>query len=108
VSSRLAAGDPGGGDVLTVYWLAPVATLALLGDVIDSRFPTRHVEILIGDLAVYLDTKDDSRESSSFQQLATDHAMRLAAFAAEYNLDASALEFAHADVTRVAPKSAGV
>jgi hypothetical protein len=101
VSSRLLGGDPAAADVLSVLWLAPATGLTTLAQTIDPRFPLRHVEVLVGDLALYLDTKDDERDPGSFQKLAADHTFHLQSVAAEYNLEASALEFMHGAVTRV-------
>ncbi len=104
--SRGFAGDPVALDVLTAWLLLSGTTLSALSTALDATFPTRHVEILRNDLALYLDLKDEGREPIQFQKLAADQAMKLAAFAQEFNLDASALEFVHAPSTRV-PAASG-
>jgi len=105
--SRGKAGDPVTGDTLTAWLLLPGTSLTTLATVLDATFPTRHVEILVNDLALYLDAKDEDRDPAQFQKLAGDQAMKLAAFAGEYDLDASALEFVHAPSTRVPAKGSG-
>lgn len=105
--SRGKAGDPVAGDMLTAWLLLPGVSLTTLATVIDATFPTRHVEILINDLSLYLDAKDEDRDPAQFQKLAGDQAMKLAAFAQEFELDASALEFVHAPSTRVPAKGNG-
>jgi len=104
--SRGKTGDPVAGDILTAWLLLAGAVLNTLSSVLDPAFPTRHVEILINDLALYLDAKDDGRDPEGFRKLAADQSMKLAAFAQEFNLDASALEFVHAPSTRVPAQSA--
>lgn len=103
--SRGKAGDPVAGDVLQAWVLLAGTTLSALASVIDPAFPTRHVELLINDLALYLDAKDEDRDPQQFRKLATDQAAKSAAFAAEYDLAASAMEFVHAPSTRVAAQA---
>lgn len=100
VTSRGAAGDPIRGDVLTVWLLGPAAALAALTDALDAVFPIRHVDILINDIALYLDAKDEDRDPMQFQKLAADMNGKLGAFALEFGLEADALEFVHAPATR--------
>lgn len=99
--SRGQASDPVPADVLTAWFLLSGTALVALGTVIDAAFPTRHIEILVNDIALYLDAKDEDRDPAQFQKLVRDQATRLAAFALEYDLSASALEFVHAPVERV-------
>ena len=99
--SRNQGGDPTTADVLTARVIGAPAVLTALGDALDTRFPDRHVEVFIGDLALYLDAKDDGRDAVQFSKLASDQAKRLASFAAEYDLDASALEYVHAPAARM-------
>lgn len=105
--SRFKAGDPVAGDTLTAWFLLPGVTIAALGTTLDATFPTRHMEILSNDLALYLDAKDENRDPQQYQKLVADHAMKLAAFAQDFDLDASALEFVHAPAARVPAKDAG-
>lgn len=103
--SRGKAGDPLAGDTLTAWLLLAGVVISSLTTALDVAFPTRHVPILINDLALYLDAKDEDRDPQQFHKLAADQAMKLAAFAQEFDLDASALEFVHAPSTRVSLKS---
>lgn len=107
VRSRMASGDPMVGDTIFTWLLLPAAALVVLASTIDVLFPTRHHETLINDLALYLDAKDEGRDPEQFRKLAADQAMKLAAFAQEYALDASALEFVHSTSTRVPAKGGG-
>jgi hypothetical protein len=101
IYSRLAPGDPVGGDVLNAWMLLSGATLSTLASTIDAVFPMRHTLLLVNDLALYLDAKDEDRDPEQFRKLAADQGMRVAAFAAEYHLAASALEFLHGPAERV-------
>lgn len=105
--SRRKAGDPVAGDSIDAWLLLPATPLTTLAAVVDPKFPTRHVEILSNDLALYLDAKDENRDPQQFRKLAADQGVKLAAFAQEFDLDASALEFVHAPSTRVPAKDAG-
>lgn len=107
IVSRGNAGDPVTGDVLTVPQLASAAPLVALSTAVDAKFPTRHHECLVNDLALYLDAKDEDRDPDQFKKLAADQGAKMAAFAAEYDLDASALEFMHNAAERVASAEGG-
>lgn len=107
LTSRGRVGDPIPGDVLTLWVLDAPATLVTLATLIDLRFPTRHHEILANDLALYLATKDEGRDPAHYTQVANDQRQKLVAFATEYDLDASALEFVHGPATRVPSASGG-
>lgn len=99
--SRLLTGDPAAG-TLVYLWLVTAGTpLVALGSVVDVAYPTRHIDILVNDLALYLDAKDEDRDPAQYQKLVADQAMKLAAFAQDFNLDASALEFVHSPAVRV-------
>lgn len=56
--SQQRALDPKNGDTSTVWYLAAPATIATLSSTIDTRFPLRHEQLLILDLAIYLSLKD--------------------------------------------------
>ena len=101
LSSRGRAGDPIAGDTLTTWLLLAGTAVVALGTVLDATFPTRHHELLVNDLALYLDAKDEDRSPDQFRKLGADQVQRLAAFAQDYNLDAAALEFVHGGSTRV-------
>jgi len=97
--SRARSGDPLAGDTLSVLLLdAPTS----LTDVIDVRFPTRHHQVCIDSLALYLDTKDDGRSAEEHAKLVAEYQAALSTFASEYNLPPDALEWAHAPVSRSA------
>jgi hypothetical protein len=93
--SRAKAGDPVATDVLTLYVLDQPVALATLASVIDARFPVRHHQLVIDLLALYLDTKDVGRDASAHEKLKVELAEAKQAFALEYNLGPSALEWIH-------------
>lgn len=92
IVSRAAAGDPVAADVLTATVLDNPTPLTTLAINIDTRFPQRHHEILVNDVALYLDAKDEGRDAGAFQKLQADQRRAMMAFANEYSLNASALE----------------
>lgn len=92
IVSRAAAGDPVAADVLTATVLDNPTPLTTLATNIDARFPQRHHEILVNDVALYLDAKDEGRDAGAFQKLQADQRRAIAAFANEYSLAASAVE----------------
>lgn len=67
--SRGNAGDPIIGNILTAWIDDAPATLTALSSVIDVRFPVRFHKLLILDLALYLDTKDEGRDPAGHQKL---------------------------------------
>lgn len=105
VITRGLGGDPVAGDTVTAFLLDVPATLANLTDVIDPRFPTRHHQLCIDSLALYLDTKDAGREPEEHAKIVAEYQTALSTFAAEYNLAPDALTWAHAPAER-APVSA--
>lgn len=104
--SRGKVGDPIAGDTLTLYVLDQPAPLVGLTSVIDPRFPQRHYQLPIDLLALYLDTKDTGREPAQHEKLVAEMGEAKAAFAAEYGLPPSALEWIHEPAERK-PISAG-
>jgi hypothetical protein len=98
--SRAKTGDPVAGDVLTLEQLDAPASLATGATAIDARFPTRHHQVCVDALALYLSTKDDGRDAGEHAKLGAEFGQALAAFAAEYELPPSALEWAQAPATR--------
>lgn len=104
--SRGLAGDPLVGDVLTVEQLDAPPALTALGSVVDARFPTRHHQLVIDGLALYLDTKDDGRSADAHGKVMAEFGQALAAFMAEYDLSPDALEWAHEPVKRAKGGSA--
>lgn len=99
--SRNKAGDPVAGDVLTLTLLDAPTAITALTTAIDARFPTRHHQLPVDVLALYLSVKDDGRNPLAHQKLVADVAQSASAFAAEYDLAADALEWIHADARRV-------
>jgi hypothetical protein len=68
--SRGQTGDPISGTTMTLWIDDAPATLSSLSSVIDIRFPVRFHKLLILDLALYLDTKDEGRDPAQHQKLA--------------------------------------
>jgi hypothetical protein len=95
LTSRAKAGDPIATDVLTLYVLDQPAALTGLTSGIDVRFPVRHHQLVIDLLALYLDTKDTGRDAQAHEKLKVEIAEAKAAFALEFNLGPSALEWIH-------------
>lgn len=89
IVSRGQAGDPVATDVIGITVLDSPAPLVALTTTIDTRFPVRHHEILVNDIAIYLETKDGGPR---IQSLMADQRTKMMAFASEYNLSASAIE----------------
>lgn len=56
--SRGLAIDPQNADPATYWYLDAPATISALTSTIDARFPKRHEQLLILDLAIYLSLKD--------------------------------------------------
>lgn len=71
--SRGQTGDPITGTVVTTWIDDAPATLTTLSSAIDIRFPVRFHKLLILDLALYLDTKDEGRDPSQHQKLLTEY-----------------------------------
>lgn len=92
IVSRGQTGDPVAADVLTATVLDNPTPLTTLAINIDTRFPQRHHEILVNDVALYLDAKDEGRDQGAFSKLLADQKRAMMAFANEYSLGASALE----------------
>ena len=100
LTSRAKGGDPVAGDVLTVLILDAPAPILTVATTIDPRFPTRHHQLCIDSLALYLDTKDDGRSQEEHAKIVAEYQVALSTFASEYDLPPSALEWAHAPVER--------
>lgn len=98
--SRMLGGDPLAGDTLTALQLDAPPSLAALGTTVDARFPTRHHQLCIDSLALYLDTKDDGRAPEEHAKIVAEYQTALATFASEYDLPPSALEWAHEPAQR--------
>lgn len=98
IVSRAATSDPIATDVLTVWQLDAPATLAALADVLDTRFPVRHLELIIVELAMYLSTKDTGRDPAEFAALKAYRDMNLEAFFRLSGLSMTALQSPHGGV----------
>lgn len=96
--SRGATGDPAAGDTLTVWQLDAPTSLAALTDAIDARFPLRHVELIIVEMAMYLATKDTGRDAAEFAALKQFRDMQLEAFFRLSGLSMTALQSPHGGV----------
>jgi hypothetical protein len=95
IVSRAAAGDPVAGDVLTAWILDAPTDLAALANQIDVRFPTRHVELIVVELAMYLATKDSGRDAGEFAALKSYRDMQMEAFFRLSGLSTTALQSPH-------------
>lgn len=98
IVSRAGSGDPVATDVLTLWVLDAPATLAALTDSIDARFPTRNVELIIVELAMYLSTKDADRDASEFTKLRDYRDMQREAFFQLSGLSTTALQTPHGGI----------
>lgn len=98
IFSRGAASDPIAGDVLTMWYLDAPADLAALATQVDARFPTRHVELIVVELAMYLATKDTGRDAAEFAALKQFRDMQLEAFFRLSGLSMTALQSPHGGV----------
>lgn len=96
--SRGNAGDPISGDVLTCFQLDAPADLTALNSVVDTRFPTRHIELIVVEMAIYLATKDTGRSASEFQALKDFRDMQLEAFFRLSGLSMTALQSPHGGI----------
>jgi hypothetical protein len=95
IVSRAAAGDPVAGDVLTAWILDAPTDVAALANQIDVRFPTRHVELIVVELAMYLATKDSGRDAGEFAALKSYRDMQMEAFFRLSGLSTTALQSPH-------------
>jgi hypothetical protein len=98
IVSRAAASDPVVGDVLTAWLLDAPTDLTALANTIDSRFPTRHVELIVVELAMYLATKDSGRDAGEFAALKNYRDMQMEAFFRLSGLSTTALQSPHGGV----------
>ncbi len=98
--SRFASGDPVAGDVLTVSLLDAPAALTTLTSVIDPRWPVRHIQLLVDELAAYLGIKDAGRSDADRNALLADLKRDALALAAEFQLAPEAVEWIHGEVER--------
>lgn len=95
LTSRNKPGDPVAGVTLSLFVLDQPAALAALASTIDVRFPVRHHQLVIDLVALYLDTKDTGRDPAQHEKLVGEVGDGKAAFAMEYGLPPSALEWIH-------------
>jgi hypothetical protein len=93
--TRAQVGDPVVGDVLTVLQLDAPADLVALASVVDARFPTRHVELIIVEGAMYLSTKDEGRDTAEFGKLKAYRDAQLEMFIKLSGLSMTALQSPH-------------
>lgn len=80
--SRGQAGDPIAGTVLSAWIDDAPAALSALSSVIDPRFPVRFHTLLVLDLALYLDSKDEGRDAQQHAKLDAQFAREEALFKA--------------------------
>jgi len=98
IVSRGQSGDPVATDVLTAWILDAPASLSALSTVLDTRFPTRHVELIIVEMAVYLATKDTGRDAAEFAALKDYRDVQRAGFLQLSGLSTTALQSPHGGV----------
>lgn len=67
--SRNKLGDLVAGDSVVLYYLDSPGGLTTLASVTDPRFPIRHEDILVIDLAIYMSTKDEGRSEKEYKAL---------------------------------------
>lgn len=67
--SRGQSGDPVAGTIISIWLDDAPATLSSLTSVIDVRFPVRFHNLLVLDLALYLDSKDEGRDPQQHMKL---------------------------------------
>jgi len=96
--SRGGVGDPGPADVLTAWVVAPPPTLDDLADLLDLKFATRFVELLVLEIAIYLDTKDEGRDQGQYQKLTAQRDGLGAIFQRLTGVSMHAIRSAHATV----------
>jgi hypothetical protein len=95
--SRGKPGDPVG-EPVTVFQLDAPASLTALTDVLDARFPVRHLELIIVEMATYLATKDEGRNASEFAALKTYRDQQYALFIHLSGLSMTALTSPHGGI----------
>ncbi len=98
--SRFAALDPVAGHVLTLTVLDAPAALTALGSSLDARWPVRHVQLFVNELAVYLAVKDAGRDENDRGAAIAALQGSAGALAAEFGLPPEAVQWIHADVER--------
>lgn len=98
IVSRGATSDPVAGDVLTLFQLDAPADLSALATALDTRFPLRHVELIVVEIAMYLATKDTGRDAAEFAALKQFRDMQLEAFFRLSGLSMTALQSPHGGV----------
>lgn len=101
--SRHKTGDPIAGDSLTLFLLDQPAAWTSLASTVDVRFPVRHHQLVIDLLALYLDTKDTGRDVVAHNKLTQELSEAKDAFALEFNLGPTALEWIHDAAGRTPP-----
>lgn len=100
LKSRAQTGDPVAGDVLTLSYLDQPTALTALADALDTRWPVRHDQLLVDFLATYLATKDGGMKEGDRTALRQELQQDVIAFASEYGIAPSALNWLHADAER--------
>lgn len=93
--SRGLPGDPGPSQVLTLSLVASPDPLTTLTQVIDTRFPVRHHDMLVGAVRLYLAIKDEGRAPAQLQATQQQYNATVKTFLALIGLSLSALETPH-------------
>lgn len=98
--TRGLAGDPVAGNVLTLTILDMPTHLTTLATALDARYPTRHEQVLIDLLGVYLSVKDDGRSHADREAVRQELMLSAAAMAVDYRLPPAAIEWLHEPAAR--------
>jgi len=95
IISPVGTGDPAVSDTVKLFHLDAPATLSALATTLDVRYPVRFEELLVVELAMYLSTKDATRDAAEFGKLSTYRNMQLEAFFRLCGLSMTALQSPH-------------
>lgn len=95
LKSRAQTGDPSPGDAVTLWVLDAPATLAAAGSSLDPRWPVRHDELLVLDVAIYLSVKDEGRPVEEYNELIAERKLARQAFYALNGIVHTATETPH-------------
>lgn len=96
IISRGGAGDPIAAEVLTLFHLDAPAALSALASATDGRYPVRFEQLLVDELALYLDSKDPNRNAAAHEKLRKAFEAGETAFLAVNGLGSSAKQSPHA------------
>lgn len=93
--SRGLPGDPGPTQVLSVAILPAPTTLTTLGQLLDTRWPESHNELLVAAVRLYLAMKDEGRSAADRQMTQQLYNAAVTQFLRISGLSLTALETPH-------------